>query len=90
MSSIDDSKHFLVIGGTSRIGGALALAISALPRKPCVMVAGRRKERLEHLKKAGLEMIEVIDTDGETLKIYADEVVELKYRNVSKFLDLTY
>ena len=90
MPSIDDSKCVLVTGGTSGIGRALALAIAALPSKPCVIVAGRRKERLEELKKAGLETMEVdIDTDGETLKRFADEVVE-KYPDVSDLVDLTY
>lgn len=77
MPSIDNSKCVLVTGATSGIGRALALAIAALPSKPVVIAAGRRKERLEELKKAGLETIEVnVDSDNETLKRFADEVVE--------------
>ncbi|KAG2044206.1 hypothetical protein BDR03DRAFT_849856 [Suillus americanus] len=49
MPSISDCKCVLVIGSTSGIGRALALAILDLPSKPTVVVCGRRKERLEEL-----------------------------------------
>jgi short-subunit dehydrogenase involved in D-alanine esterification of teichoic acids len=49
MPSIMDSKCILVIGSTSGIGRALALAIIDLPSKPTVIICGRRKERLDEL-----------------------------------------
>ncbi|OJA09098.1 hypothetical protein AZE42_02570 [Rhizopogon vesiculosus] len=49
MPSITDSKCILVIGSTSGIGRALALAIMDLPSKPTVIVCGRRKEKLDEL-----------------------------------------
>ncbi|KAG1885695.1 hypothetical protein F4604DRAFT_1918380 [Suillus subluteus] len=49
MPSISDCKCVLVIGSTSGIGRALALAILDLPSKPTVVVCGRRKERLDEL-----------------------------------------
>jgi NAD(P)-dependent dehydrogenase (short-subunit alcohol dehydrogenase family) len=52
MPSISNCKCVLVIGSTSGIGRALALAILGLPSKPTVVVCGRRKERLEELVAA--------------------------------------
>ena len=83
MHSIDDSKCILVTGATSGIGRALALALAALPSKPRVIAAGRRRDRLDELAKAGLETVEVdVNTDSNTLKKFADSVVE-KYPDVS-------
>ncbi|OCH95776.1 NAD(P)-binding protein [Obba rivulosa] len=53
MSGIGDCKCVLVVGATSGIGRALALAIHALPSKPIVIVSGRRQERLDELSKMG-------------------------------------
>ncbi|KZT05922.1 NAD(P)-binding protein [Laetiporus sulphureus 93-53] len=53
MPSILDCKCVLVIGATSGIGRALALAIHALPSEPLVIVAGRRQGRLDELLKEG-------------------------------------
>ncbi|KLO10127.1 NAD(P)-binding protein [Schizopora paradoxa] len=49
MSGINLSKCVLVIGATSGIGRALALAIHKLPTKPTVIVAGRRQNRLDEI-----------------------------------------
>lgn len=49
MPGIEDAKCVLIIGATSGIGRALALAIHDLPTQPTVIVAGRRMERLEEL-----------------------------------------
>ncbi|CCL98975.1 uncharacterized protein FIBRA_00983 [Fibroporia radiculosa] len=49
MPGISVSKCVLVVGATSGIGRALALAIHSLPSKPTVVVAGRRQERLDEL-----------------------------------------
>ena len=49
MVGINDSKCVLVIGATSGIGRALALAIHALESKPIVIVAGRRQARLDEI-----------------------------------------
>jgi len=49
MPSISDCKCVLVIGATSGIGRALALAIHGLPSKPVVIVSGRRQDRLDEL-----------------------------------------
>ncbi|KAI0931943.1 hypothetical protein AcW2_000709 [Taiwanofungus camphoratus] len=51
MPGIAECKCVLVIGATSGIGRALALAIHALPSKPTVIVAGRRQDRLDELEK---------------------------------------
>ncbi|THH00914.1 hypothetical protein EW145_g7009 [Phellinidium pouzarii] len=67
MPGIAVSKCVLVVGATAGIGRALALAIWALPSKPTVIVAGRRKERLEELVKKGLD-----DGDGRIKALQVD------------------
>jgi len=49
MPGINDSKCVLVIGATSGIGRALALAIHKLPTRPTVIVSGRRQDRLDEI-----------------------------------------
>ncbi|OCB87119.1 hypothetical protein A7U60_g5854 [Sanghuangporus baumii] len=86
MPGINDSKCVLVIGATAGIGRALALAIHALPSKPTVIVAGRRKERLDELVKKGDGRIEAMQVDissgKDMLKAFADEVIQ-KFPDVS-------
>lgn len=82
MATINDSKSVLVIGATAGIGRALALAIADLPSHPRVIATGRRKERLEELKKSDLETVEFDqDTDKAGLKKFVDEVLQ-KYPDV--------
>ena len=85
MPGINDSKCVLVIGATAGIGRALALAIHALPTKPTVIVAGRRKERLDELVQKGDGRIEAVQVDvaasKDELKNFADEVIK-KYPEV--------
>ena len=77
MPTIDESKCILVIGATSGIGRALALRLATLPSKPRVIAAGRRKERLQELAKAGLETIDIdVDTDNATLKKFAERIIQ--------------
>ncbi|KAF8640502.1 hypothetical protein AX17_000164 [Amanita inopinata Kibby_2008] len=77
MPCIDDSGCVLIIGATSGIGRALALSIAALPSKPTVIAAGRRRDRLEELAKARLETAEIdIDADRAALKRFADDIVK--------------
>jgi len=80
---INDSKCVLVIGATSGIGRALALAIHKLPTKPTVIVAGRRKERLDEVvrqcKESGEGRMGAVQVDvsagKEELKSFVDAVV---------------
>ncbi|KAI0348457.1 NAD(P)-binding protein [Trametopsis cervina] len=51
MPTITDSKCILIIGATSGIGRALALAIHSLPSQPTVLIGGRRQERIDELCK---------------------------------------
>lgn len=82
MATINDSKSVLVTGATAGIGRALALAIAELPSHPRVIATGRRKDRLEELKKSNLETVEVdLDTDKAGLKKFVDEVLQ-KYPDV--------
>ena len=71
-----------------------AFCSSQRPRKliydETVLCRPRRGVKLGLNIEAGLETIEVdIDTDGERLNKFADEVVE-KYPDVSKLVDLKY
>ncbi|KAF7971154.1 hypothetical protein HWV62_21970 [Athelia sp. TMB] len=49
MPNITTSKCVLVVGATSGIGMALALAILTLPSQPTVIISGRRKARLDEI-----------------------------------------
>ncbi|KAF8628951.1 hypothetical protein AX15_003626 [Amanita polypyramis BW_CC] len=82
MHSINDSKCILVTGATAGVGRALALALAALPSKPRVIAAGRRRDRLDELAEAGLETVELdVNTDSDTLKKFAVGIVK-KYRDL--------
>lgn len=84
MPGINDSKCVLVIGATSGIGRALALAICALPTKPTVIVAGRRKERLDELVVKGqgccdgrIKALQVdISASRDTLKDFVESTLQ--------------
>lgn len=83
MANINDSKCVLVIGATAGIGRSLALSILSLPSKPTVVVAGRRKDRLDQLHKeyghdGRLATIQMdIDVDRITLRRTVEDVVAL-------------
>ena len=87
MTSINDSKCVLIIGGTAGIGRSLALSILSLPSKPTVIVSGRRQDRLGELTQKyghdgrfdGIQMD--INTDRATLRKTVDDVVA-KYPKV--------
>ena len=84
MTGIKDAKCVLVIGATSGIGRALALAIHDLDSKPIVIVAGRRQERLNELaaKSDRIKADRVdINTNHDKLKEFVDVVVT-KYPDV--------
>jgi short-subunit dehydrogenase involved in D-alanine esterification of teichoic acids len=83
MVGINDSKTILLIGGTSGIGQAMAYALLDLPSKPTVVVGGRRKERLDEMKRERLETVQVDISSGPTeLKQFVDDVTA-KYPDVS-------
>jgi len=76
MPSINDSKCVLVTGGTAGIGRALALRIKDLPSRPKVIVAGRRKDRLDELAAKGFETVQVdLDTDNIGIKKFVDNLL---------------
>ena len=83
MPGIADSKAVLVIGATSGIGRALALAIHDLPSKPTVIISGRRADRLDSIVKNGdprgdgrLKSITAsIDVDRTSLKQFAESIL---------------
>ena len=84
MTGIKDAKCVLVIGATSGIGRALALAIHDLDSKPIVIVAGRRQERLDELaaRSDRIKTTRVdINTSYDKLKQFVDDVVT-KYPDV--------
>ncbi|KAJ7042526.1 hypothetical protein C8F04DRAFT_1076216, partial [Mycena alexandri] len=82
MTSIDQAKCVLVIGATSGIGRALALAISELPSRPTVIAAGRRQDRLKELEDKKLETLQIdVSADQATLKTTVDSLVT-KYPNL--------
>lgn len=82
MPGIDESKCILVTGATAGIGRALALSLAKLPSKPQVIAAGRRQDRLEELKKAGLETIVLdLDVEASSLTKSMDLILE-KYPGV--------
>jgi len=80
-ATINDAKYILIIGATSGIGRALALAIHDLPSKPTVIIAGRRQDRLDEIvKDVGGERIKSVRFDvnvpQETLKRNVEEVIK--------------
>ena len=85
MAGIKDAKCVLVIGATSDIGGALALAIHDLDSMPTVIVAGQRQERLDELA-AESDRIKTARVDTGTsydkLSQFVEDVVR-KYPDVS-------
>jgi NADP-dependent 3-hydroxy acid dehydrogenase YdfG len=82
MLGIEESKCILVTGATAGIGRALALSLAKLPSKPQVIAAGRRLDRLDELRKEGLETVPLdLDTDTLTLKKSVDSILE-KYPQV--------
>ncbi|KAF5377419.1 hypothetical protein D9757_009713 [Collybiopsis confluens] len=84
--SIDSAKCVLVTGATSGIGRALALAIAALPSRPRVVGVGRRKDRLEGLKEAGIEAEEFdIDTDRTSTQLFVETMVQ-KYPDIDTII----
>ncbi|KAL5494703.1 hypothetical protein ACEPAI_164 [Sanghuangporus weigelae] len=89
MPGINDSNCVIVIGATAGIGRALALAIHALPTKPTVIVASRRRERLDELVKKGDGRIEAMQVDisagRDVLKAFANEVMR-KYPGLDAVL----
>ncbi len=77
MPGIDESRCILVTGATAGIGRALALSLAKLPSKPQVIAAGRRQDRLEELKQAGLETIVLdLDVDASSLTNSMDLILE--------------
>jgi short-subunit dehydrogenase involved in D-alanine esterification of teichoic acids len=76
MPGINDARCILIIGATSGIGRALALALHALPSQPTVVVAGRRKERLDELARDRLHGVQVdVSADSQALKQFVDETI---------------
>ncbi|OBZ79087.1 putative oxidoreductase DltE [Grifola frondosa] len=77
MPGISVAKCILIIGATSGIGRALALAIHALPSKPTVVVGGRRRARLDELAAQGerFQTVQVdVNTDRANLKKFVQEI----------------
>ncbi|KAJ6574824.1 hypothetical protein B0H19DRAFT_1125922 [Mycena capillaripes] len=84
--SIDNAKCVLVIGATSGIGRALALAIAELPSRPTVIAAGRRQDRLKELEEKNLETVQMdVAADQETLKKTVDSLIT-KYPNLDAII----
>ncbi|KAJ8494617.1 hypothetical protein ONZ51_g2202 [Trametes cubensis] len=84
MPGIKDAKCVLVLGATSGIGRALALAIHDLGTRPTVIVAGRRQERLDELAKQG-ERIKTARVDINTSE---NELRGFVQETLSKFPEL--
>lgn len=82
--SINNSRCILITGATSGIGRALALALATLPSKPKVIGLGRRKDRLDGLREAGLEAEEFdVNADRATTKNFVAEIL-VKYPEVCR------
>jgi NADP-dependent 3-hydroxy acid dehydrogenase YdfG len=84
--NIQDAKCILVVGATSGIGRALALALLDLPHSPTVIITGRREERLRELaeqhKGKKLEYLPVdIDSTPQELQAFVDSTTR-KYPEV--------
>ncbi|CAK5279957.1 unnamed protein product [Mycena citricolor] len=76
VTSIDQARCILVVGATSGIGRALALAISELPSKPTVIAAGRRADRLAELAAKGLKTVQLdVTEDDAALKTKVDALI---------------
>ncbi|THH02158.1 hypothetical protein EW026_g690 [Hermanssonia centrifuga] len=78
MPNITNAKCVLVVGATSGIGRALALAIHDLESHPTVIVAGRRQERLNELCSQGkrIKSVQIDSTSGrESLRQFAAKMV---------------
>ncbi|KAI0778527.1 NAD-P-binding protein [Trametes elegans] len=84
MPGIKDAKTVLVIGATSGIGRALALAIHDLESKPTVIVAGRRQERLDEIAKHG----DRINATRVDINAGDDDLKAFVQRTVSRYPDL--
>jgi NADP-dependent 3-hydroxy acid dehydrogenase YdfG len=83
MVGIQDYKSILITGATSGIGRALAQSLTKLESKPRVIGVGRREDRLEELKKDGIEAIKFdTDTDEKGIQKFVDETLA-KYPDVS-------
>ena len=92
MTSIIHARCVLVIGATSGIGRALALAIHDLDSKPTVIVVGRRQSRLDELSSlsATIKPIQFDVTSGrDALEQFATDVVA-NYLEVGLLCRLTY
>ncbi|CDO76626.1 hypothetical protein BN946_scf184868.g40 [Trametes cinnabarina] len=78
MPGIKDAKCVLVLGATSGIGRALALAIHNLDSQPTVIVSGRRQERLNELAREGERIrtarVDINTTEG-NLKQFVEDTV---------------
>ncbi|KAJ7462669.1 hypothetical protein B0H11DRAFT_1815674 [Mycena galericulata] len=76
MSTIENAKCVLVVGATSGLGRALALAIFELPSRPVVIAAGRRQDRLKELEDKKLETLQIdVTADLPTLKKTVDSLL---------------
>ncbi|KAI0788592.1 hypothetical protein C8Q75DRAFT_734283 [Abortiporus biennis] len=77
-ANISDARSILIIGATAGIGRALALALHDLPSQPQIIVAGRRKERLDELtaKSERIKSVQVDVSGGrESLKKFVDQLL---------------
>ena len=78
MPGIKEAKCVLVIGATSGLGRALALAIHDLDTQPTVILAGRRQRRLDELAQRGERIKTIcadINTGEDNLKKFVNEVI---------------
>lgn len=90
MPGIGDARCILIIGATSGIGKALAEALHALPSRPTVIAAGRRKERLDALRKDRLEGVVVdVSAGAQATKKFVDDVTG-RYPEVCFGMDIVF
>ncbi|KAI8980668.1 NAD-P-binding protein [Trametes punicea] len=99
MPGIRDAKCVLVLGATSGIGRALALAIHDLDSKPTVIVSGRRQDRLDELARGGRIRTLCVDINtteqnlkkfvGDTLSKYPDLDAVIFSSGVQHIFDFT-
>ncbi|KAI0673481.1 NAD-P-binding protein [Trametes maxima] len=79
MTGIKDAKCILIIGATSGIGRALALALHDLDSKPTVIVGGRRQERLDEISRHSDRMktarVDINTRDVDKLKEFVDHTL---------------